>query len=140
MRIWVLLVGLWPALALAEVYRWTDAQGQVHFGERPPAGAQRLEVRPQVMERDVHTRQREAAAERFFEARRDEQAQREQAARQRRLARAQQCQALRDRLAYLSQGGRYYSTDAKGERAYHSDGQMEAARQALLEDIGQACR
>ena len=36
-----------PALAGA-VYTWTDAQGQVHFGDRPPAGvaAQQQEIRP----------------------------------------------------------------------------------------------
>ena len=32
----------------AEIYRWTDAQGRVHFGEKPPAGqaAQMLEPKP----------------------------------------------------------------------------------------------
>ena len=26
-----------PAVAGAEIYRWTDAQGQVHFSEKPQA-------------------------------------------------------------------------------------------------------
>ena len=33
---------LWAGLAApvqGEVYRWEDAQGNVHFGDRPPAGA-----------------------------------------------------------------------------------------------------
>ncbi len=29
--LWLLLL---PALASAEIYRWTDANGQVHFGQR----------------------------------------------------------------------------------------------------------
>ena len=34
-----------------EIYRWTDAQGRVHFGQRPQAAdAERVDVRPQVME------------------------------------------------------------------------------------------
>ena len=33
-----LAVLLAPALASAEVYRWTDDQGNVHFGDRPPEG------------------------------------------------------------------------------------------------------
>ncbi len=28
-----------PATAGAEVYRWTDAEGRVHYGDRAPAGA-----------------------------------------------------------------------------------------------------
>ena len=30
----------------ADVYRWTDDNGQVHFGERPPAGAKSESVKP----------------------------------------------------------------------------------------------
>lgn len=30
----------------ATVYKWTDAAGKVHFGDRPAAGAQLLDVRP----------------------------------------------------------------------------------------------
>ena len=44
---------LLPSLALAEVYRWTDANGRVHFGERPQAGAVQVEVKPQVIQRDI---------------------------------------------------------------------------------------
>ncbi|SQC58106.1 Uncharacterised protein [Pseudomonas aeruginosa] len=42
-------VALMPVLAQADIYRWTDAQGKVHFSATPPAGAQRVEVRPQVV-------------------------------------------------------------------------------------------
>ena len=57
---------LLPSLALAEVYRWTDANGRVHFGERPQAGAVQVEVKPQVIQRDAATVEREARTERFF--------------------------------------------------------------------------
>lgn len=30
----------------AQVYRWTDAAGKVHYGDRPVAGAESLDVRP----------------------------------------------------------------------------------------------
>ena len=33
-------------IASAEAYRWTDADGQVHFGERPPANVQSEWVKP----------------------------------------------------------------------------------------------
>ncbi|MCP5305069.1 MAG: glutaredoxin family protein [Chromatiaceae bacterium] len=36
-----------PLLASAEIYRWTDEQGKVHFGDRAPAGraAEQVELR-----------------------------------------------------------------------------------------------
>ena len=57
MRALLMTAMLLPALADAQIYRWTDANGQVHFGQRPAAGAEQVEVRPQVVERDDQTRQ-----------------------------------------------------------------------------------
>lgn len=57
MRALLLTLILMPALASAQIYRWTDADGRVHFGQRPPAGAEQIEVRPQVVERDDQTRE-----------------------------------------------------------------------------------
>jgi len=56
MRALLMTAMLLPALADAQIYRWTDANGQVHFGQRPAAGAEQVEVRPQVVERDDQTR------------------------------------------------------------------------------------
>ena len=69
MRHWLLIAALLPTLATAEIYRWTDEQGRVHFGQRPVAGAETVQVRPQVIERDEHTREREERRQRFYDAR-----------------------------------------------------------------------
>lgn len=34
----LILASLLPALATAEIYKWTDASGKVHFSDKPPAG------------------------------------------------------------------------------------------------------
>lgn len=139
MRALLLTLILMPALASAQIYRWTDAEGRVHFGQRPPAGAEQIEVRPQVVERDDQTREREARSERFFDARRQEQqAAREQAS-QTRAAREQECKSLRSQLSQLQLGGRFFRNDAAGERVYYSDSELEAARQRLAARISQVC-
>ena len=139
MRALLLTLILMPALASAQIYRWTDADGRVHFGQRPPAGAEQIEVRPQVVERDDQTREREARSERVFDARRKEQqAAREQAS-QTRAAREQECQSLRSQLSQLQLGGRFFRNDAAGERVYYSDSELEAARQRLAARISQVC-
>lgn len=139
MRALLLTLILMPALASAQIYRWTDAEGRVHFGQRPPAGAEQIEVRPQVVERDDQTREREARSERFFDARRQEQQAAREHASQTRAAREQECQSLRSQLSQLQLGGRFFRNDAAGERVYYSDSELEAARQRLAARISQVC-
>ena len=86
-------VALMPVLAQADIYRWTDAQGKVHFSATPPAGAQRVEVRPQVVERDAATRQREQRTQEYFDARREERTAAAERAGQRQAALAEECGA-----------------------------------------------
>lgn len=141
MRITLLIVSvLLTPLAMAGIYRWVDPGGNVHFSARPQPGAGQVEVRPQVMDRDEATRERQARTERFFEARREEQEAANVAASVRQEQREQECQQLRDRLSRLSHGGRYFSADAKGERVYYSDEEIGAARQQLASRISQNCR
>jgi len=139
MRIPLLLFIFMPLLASAEIYRWVDAQGQVHFGARPGPGAEQVEVRPQVIERDEATRAREARTERFFEARRQEQQAADQLASEGHARREQECRRLRNELSKLAQGGRYFRTDAKGERVYYSEDEVNAARRQLAGRIEQHC-
>lgn len=135
-----LCMGLVPALASADIYRWSDADGKVHFSETPPAGAQRVEVKPQVMERDAATREREKRARQFYQARSEEQAAaRNRAAEQQAQADAR-CARLRENQATLAHGGRYFSQDAKGERVYYSDAQIDAARRTLDAQLAGGCR
>ncbi|EWC40033.1 DUF4124 domain-containing protein [Stutzerimonas stutzeri] len=140
MRVLLLLTAaLMPVLAGAEIYRWTDAEGRVHFGQRPAAGAEQIQVRPQVIERDELTRQRESRRERIFAARRQEQLTAREQASQARAAREQECLGLHSQLSRLQLGGRYFRNDAAGARVYYSDSELEAARQRLATRIGQAC-
>ncbi|BAP80772.1 hypothetical protein MT1_3597 [Pseudomonas sp. MT-1] len=140
MRIAVLIVSILLApLVAADIYRWVDSAGNVHFGAKPQPGAEPVEVRPQVIDRDDATRERQARTERFFEARREEQEAANVAASARQAQRERECQQLQNRLSRLSHGGRYFSADAKGERVYYSDEEIGAARRQLASRISQNC-
>lgn len=139
MRALFLLITLLPGLAAAEIYRWTDEQGRVHFGQQPVNGAEQVQVRPQVVERDEHTREREARSQRLHEARREEQQQAEAAAAELREARAHECTELRRRLARIAEGYSYFRIGADGERIYYSDQETDSARRQLRERIAQRC-
>ncbi|MCO6057014.1 DUF4124 domain-containing protein [Pseudomonas sp. MOB-449] len=130
---------LLPAFAGAEIYRWTDPQGQVHFSETPRDGAEQVSVKPQVVERDAATREREARTAKFYDARRQEQA---AAASRTAEARGQQqkrCSQLRDQQGQLSHGGPLYRVDEQGERQYYTDEQIETFRRTLVERMAREC-
>ena len=135
----LLLFTLVPLMATAEIYRWVDAQGQVHFGARPAPGAEQIEVRPQVVERDEATREREGRTRRFFEARREEQQAASQLASEERARRGEECGRLRNELSKLAQGGRFFRADANGERVYYSDEEVNTARRQLASRIDHYC-
>lgn len=139
MRHLLFCVLLLPGLAAAEIYRWTDAQGRVHFGERPPAGAEQIEVKPQVVERDDATRERETRAAKVFDARRQEQAQAASEAAEQRARRDTECRRLRSDLAQIERGGRYFTETAQGERVYYSDDEIATARRRLQAQITERC-
>jgi hypothetical protein len=131
---------LLPGLAAAEIYRWTDANGQVHFGQRPvAAGAEKVEVKPQVVERDQLTREREERTNRFYDARREEQAQASAVAAENQVRRAEECRELRNSLASIPEGRSYYRNEADGQRSYYSDEQLDTARQQLQNRVSERC-
>lgn len=140
MRVLLVFLSVFASsLASAEIYRWVDAQGNVHFDSRARPGAEQVEVKPQVVERDEATREREARTERFFEARRQEYEAARQAADEHDAKYERACSEWKQQLSRLSQGGRYFRTDAKGERVYYSDEEIGATRLQLTSRIRQNC-
>lgn len=128
-----------PAVA-GDIYRWTDANGQVHYGPRPPddardardmllpeAGepargeglqsAQRRERQRRLLETYAYERERKKAAA-------AESAQREQ-------QRAQRCRAIQAQWRRLAFAGPIYVKRADGTRDFLSD-ERRAAEQARL--------
>ncbi len=140
MRMWIACLLLLPGLAAADIYRWVDAGGRVHFDQRPAnPRAERVEVKPQVLEADPLTRERLERNERFYEARRQEQAEANSRAAERRSERQQECKELRRQLAQMPEGFRYYRSEADGQRSYYSDAQMDAARRQLRDRVSERC-
>ena len=139
-RLILLFILLVPLPSLAEIYRWTDANGQIHFGEQPGAGAERVEVKPQVVEREAATRESQERLRKVLDAHQQE----KDAVAQKQAGitaeRSAKCNELRKALARLQQGGSFYSETATGERSYFSDQQIEGARSKLSVEIAANCQ
>lgn len=138
-RMIILLLLVVPLASWSEIYRWTDASGQVHFGEQPGPGAEVIEVKPQVVERDAATLQSQERLQKVLDARQQEQTAAAQKQAVKNARRNEECAKLRQTLADLGRGGLFFSDDANGERTYYSDQQIAATRSKLNEQLAANC-
>lgn len=132
--------------AAADVYRWTDADGRVHYGERPPSqGAEKMDLpdaAPAAGPLDPDVSVRRARQQRLLEAYEYERAQKQsEAARAERKRQddAERCRALQQRWRRLSHPGPVYFGRADGGRDYLDEAQREAEKANMRPAYVQAC-
>ena len=138
-----LAVVLGAAAAHAQVYRWVDEQGKVHYGERPPSGAKATPVEGKLAAPPGAPKAAPDAAqqEREFQRRRIEREQaegREQTAAEKAK---QQCERDRSRLAQLRSARRVSGgVDEKGNLRYLSDAERADAIASQEAAVARTCR
>ena len=125
------LLGIVVAPVHAEIYRWTDAQGRVHFGERPQQGAQRVEVDPQIVERDEQVREREARMQRLQEVRSEERAIDQQQQAQQLAQQKAYCDRLNSELARYDKRIYWYEEDSTGKKVEVSPQRVKEQKMQL---------
>ena len=150
----VLLAGLtaYTDVAAQPVYRWVDADGNVHFSDQPPpeGGPQAEEVR---LRPDISADRAEAARQNLSEAeqrlysnraaRSQQSAQAAaQAAEDQRMnqAREQLCAQARRSLQTLVDQGPVFQMNAAGEREYLEDSQRDAEIARYRQVVARACQ
>ena len=130
-------------VAAADIYRWTDEAGRVHFGERPPPGAERVELptrgpsAPPPDEAQRRARQQRAVDAYAYE--REQKA--AQAARDAERARqlAEQCRGLQQSWKRLNHPGPIYLKSKGGERSYLDEQQRQAEKDRLRPVYRKVC-
>jgi hypothetical protein len=148
-----LLVGL-AVVALAtgsaamanEIYKWTDENGDVHYGDRPSGSAteQRMALSYRrtntgALQQRVKSHADSVAArqERKAEAAEAEQAAEEKAAEA--AANAKKCDGYRAQLETFVTSRRLYREDENGERVYLDETQSQEARTRVENLISENC-
>lgn len=134
-----------PSLA-SEIYKWTDADGNVHYGDRPSGQPteQRMEITYKrtdgaSVQARVDAQRESQAARREARAQQDED---EQTLAEQRAAeeqRQQKCENYRAKLETMVTSRRLYREDENGERVYLDDAQMLEARQRAEELVAEYC-
>jgi hypothetical protein len=144
-------------LASAQTYKWTDADGKVHYSDQPPpANAKEQgtvkQLKPSApppaaasapTEKGAPAAKTPAEQEADFKKRQVEAAEREAAEKQK-AAEAEQkrkyCESARAALKNFEIGGRFSTTNAQGERDYLTDAQIAQQTARLKQSVDSACK
>jgi len=144
---YLILMLFLAAPAAADIYKWTDSQGKVHYSDIPPEGrAARSLGATQDREADAQAdASRKALADKLSESERRRQE--TEKAEEKRQAEAEQarkrqeaCQRARDRMNMLQQGGRIAKLNAQGERYLMDDAERMSQISSLQQQIAEFCR
>jgi hypothetical protein len=128
----------WSTLASAVVYKWTDAQGKIQYGDRPPDG-----VHAEVVEGLGHNSRPTNAATAPVAAREPtaqvptdvKKAVQSDVA----STRDKQCTDAQERYKKLIEGRHIYKTGDNGERVYLSAQEIDDERVNAKKDIDDVC-
>jgi hypothetical protein len=143
---WLLVLLLVQGVALADVYRWVDEDGRVHFTDRPPPGeGEQLEIAPAPGPQRPSGRAADAVPDRdrllrMFEKRREERKAAKAEADKERARLRRDCDRLAGALRRYQSGGPVYDPLPDGSRRYYTaaekDREMAQMRQALQRHCG----
>lgn len=123
-----------------ELYRWVDAEGNVHFGDRPPANTEATAMAKELRSLNLSDATKPGQ---YPDQRRAEQIERDYQAQKRRqqLQQLQQqkavCQRARRELKILQ--GRVYFVDGHGNESTVSERERAAQARDLEAQIRQLC-
>lgn len=135
---------LLAAPAVAQVYKWTDDQGRVHYSDTPPTDAEAALLPIESAETDLEATLREQVArERELELREQTEADAaEDAAAEaaHRAAVERACLQARERVATIESARRLSRVDADGNRRTYNEEERAAALAEARQQVAEWCR
>ena len=133
-----LMLALAVPAALAQVFKWVDENGRVHYGEKPPPGTKANAVKPPAgapnspaVPQDLQSEEREFRG-RQIKKREDEARQAQDAANRDAL-----CRYAKERLSIAERAVLFRME--KGERVFYSDAEQKAEIESRRAAVTQSC-
>ena len=138
--------------ALAQMYRWVDADGKVRYGDTPPPGVKTSSIKapssggaaPAAGAKDAKKGPLTAAEqEQEYRKRQTDAgkaAAKAEAERRAKSERNEACERTKEYLGTLQSGQRIARTDAKGERYYMEEAQVAQEVAKAQQAMQQACK
>ena len=141
----ILSAGLASSASASEIYKWTDAEGNVHYTDKPidpsyehvaivsrPTDNARVQAQTQARLERKATAAEEAANAPEGPTRDELRAEAEE--------RAQKCSMYQERVIRFEQAHRLYRADESGERVYLDDSEIDEARQKAQDQANEFCK
>jgi uncharacterized protein DUF4124 len=146
----VLLLGLAPQ-TYAQLYKWVDSEGHVHYTDTPPPPDARQDQKLNIKKNEPGSTatpageapagpQSTAEKELDFKKRKVEQEQTQAKSAQKDKEMQEQCENARRRLYTYQDAGRIYTIDEKGERVYPEDSERQRYIDEARGDIAKYCK
>lgn len=132
-------------VSAAEIYKWVDADGSIHYGDRPSGDIteQRMAIEsratdPARIQQDIQARQEIEARAAEVAAQAPQGPTREEL-RAQVQERTQKCNMYRDRMDRFTNSRHLYREDTDGERVYLDDTEMQEARTKVQGQVNEYC-
>jgi hypothetical protein len=131
----------------AEVYKWVDDKGTVHYGDKPQAGSKAVDVephetiaRPATAGEDELSREekRQRVSDMLEEDRLAKNKEREKQNRERERKK-RECNRLKDTQRRVQHAGSLYRLDEDGNRVTISNEQRQKSEKRLRQQLKKAC-
>jgi hypothetical protein len=129
--------------AIAQQYKWVDANGKVQYGDTPPPGVQATRLKPPPAGASAPAAAPKVNPEAAFRNRQQErQKSDEKAAKERADAEAKRvnCEASQASLRGLQSGQRISSTNAAGERVFIDDAERAKEIERTQRAVNEWCK
>ncbi len=124
-------------VALAQVYRWVDEKGRVHYGEKPPAGAKSKALKPPAGQPVAPRAEDLSSQELEFRRRQVQKGQDEEKYAREAANREARCNNAKSDLAIAEQAALF--RQEKGERVFLSDAEQKAEIARRRAIVAQNC-
>lgn len=129
-----------------KIYKWTDSEGNIHYGERPPSDqAKQITVpkgpssAPSSESQPTNTQDSTKKLLDAFDKERKDKADATAKDAKETALRDKNCSISRKRVAGLSIGGRIYDVTEKGERRYLEDAEIKSKLAEAQKDVEKWC-
>ena len=143
-RMFFVVLFLSSASLNAGVYRWVDAEGRTHFGDRPPAqiASTELVTKSDSPGPDSTDRNRQQKINAFLEQKKKEREAQQAAsakADQQAVKLAARCRKLNARLKYMDSISTFYNLNDQGERVFVSESENKQIRERFQNKVQGIC-
>jgi len=128
--------------AAAEIYKCTDANGKIHYGDKPCKGESTIITPKAGPKVDENVEQRNEKTQRLLRAYREEHAQEKQKTAELKAEkekRVENCRRAKNRHQRIISAGRIYRLDKDGNQTHFTDEERDAAIASAKADIKEWC-